>query len=253
MRYFLELSYRGTSYNGWQRQTNAPSVQQTIEQALSAILRAPIEIIGAGRTDTGVHASYYVAHFDVEKAIEESVEQFCYHLNAMLPHDIAIQSITPVANDAHARFDAVEREYTYYILPFKEPFTRKTTWQYYVPLDVERMNRAAAILLEYNDFTAFSKLHSANKTNICTITQARWRLCGERIVFTISADRFLRNMVRAIVAALVDVGRGKIDEQAFREIIESRDRSRARGSAPSQGLFLSGIAYHEDKFKPNLK
>lgn len=249
MRYFIELSYRGTLYNGWQRQKNAPSIQQIIEESLSKILRTQTEIVGAGRTDTGVHAAYYVAHFDTNQKID-SPEQFCYHLNAMLPSSIAIRTITAVACDAHARFDAIEREYKYYILAYKDPFCRDTTWQYYVDLDLESMNRAAGMLLEYSDFTTFSKLHSANKTNICKITDAQWSATDDnRLIFTIRADRFLRNMVRSIVAALVDVGRKKISEDEFRSIIESRDLSRARGSAPAQGLFLSDIKYPETILK----
>lgn len=249
MRYFIELSYRGTLYNGWQRQKNAPSIQQIIEESLSKILRAQTEIVGAGRTDTGVHATYYVAHFDTNQDID-STDDFCHHLNAVLPESIAIQAVIKVAEGAHARFDAVEREYKYYILPHKDPFCRDTTWQYYVDLDLESMNRAARMLLEYSDFTTFSKLHSANKTNICKITDAHLSATDDnRLIFTIRADRFLRNMVRSIVATLVDVGRKKISEDEFRLIVESRDLSRARGSAPAQGLFLTDIKYPENILK----
>ncbi|MDL2319562.1 tRNA pseudouridine(38-40) synthase TruA [Alistipes sp. OttesenSCG-928-B03] len=254
MRYFVQLAYKGTAYNGWQRQQNAPSVQQTLEEALSKLLRAATPLTGCGRTDTGVHASHYVAHFDADTPIADT-DDFGYHLNAMLPHDIAIRSVNPVAPEAHARFDAREREYTYFILPFKDPFRRETAWQYTQPLDVEAMNRAAAALLVADDFTTFSKLHSNNKTNICDVRAAHWEwepagiaeygadVPSGRLVFTIRADRFLRNMVRSIVGTLVDVGRGKITPERFAQILAARDRSLASGSAPAQGLFLSNIHY----------
>jgi tRNA pseudouridine38-40 synthase len=265
VRYFLELSYNGANYYGWQRQTEAPSVQQTLEEALSKFLRESIEITGAGRTDTGVHAAYYVAHFDTTAEIADG-EDFLYHLNSMLPPDIALKSVTRVADDAHARFDAVEREYTYYILPCKNPFRADTAWRYTVPLDVDAMNRAAEWLIKYDDFTSFAKLNSNNKTNICHITLASWECdegrwfpsCGgvarsagvvycEELVFKIRADRFLRNMVRAIVGTLVDVGRSKIGPERFREIIEARDLSLASGGAPAHGLFLTDIKYNNFK------
>lgn len=252
MRYFLELSYKGTSYNGWQRQPDAPSVQQTIEMALSTLLRSAVEIVGAGRTDTGVHAAYYVAHFDTEREIADG-KKFSYHLNALLPPDIAVRNVERVPDQAHARFDAREREYTYHILPYKEPFRTETTWQYYVPLDMERMNEAAALLMRYDDFTTFSKLHSNNRTSICKIYAAEWRRSGDELLFTVRADRFLRNMVRSIVGTLVDVGRGKISVEAFRGAIESLDRSRASSSAPAQGLFLSDIRYPEEVFRKTWK
>lgn len=242
MRHFIKLSYKGTAYHGWQRQINAPSVQATVELALSTILREPIEVTGAGRTDTGVHAAHYVAHFDTANEIE-SANEFCYHLNALLPNDIAVQQLHRVADDAHARFDAVEREYKYYIMTCKDPFTREITWQYSTDLDVEAMNSAADRLLTHSDFTTFSKLHSNNKTNICKVTHARWVRSGNELVFTIRADRFLRNMVRSIVGTLVDVGRGKISEKDFAEALESLDRGRASGSAPAQGLFLTDVKY----------
>ena len=254
MRYFLELTYKGTSYNGWQIQNNAPSVQQTLQDALSTLLRCPIQVVGAGRTDTGVHAAYYVAHFDVEDSIPDT-SAFTYHLNRLLPADIAVFSATHVPDEAHARFDAVAREYTYHILPYKNPFRQKTTWQYSVPLDRPKMNEAATLLLDYKDFTTFSKLHSNNKTNLCRIEQAIWTQEEDgELIFTIRADRFLRNMVRSIVGTLVEVGRGKRDVTDFRAAIESLDRSRAGSSAPAQGLFLSDIRYPEHLFirKTNL-
>ncbi len=244
MRYFIELKYNGAAYFGWQRQKDAKTVQGTIEAALSTLLRSPIEIVGAGRTDTGVNASHYIAHFDSAAGSDIDCEQLCYKLNVILPEDIAIVKLRQVADSAHARFDATQREYTYYIERHKNPFTRQSSWQYYVDLDVERMNQAAAKLLEHSDFTTFAKLNSNNKTNICEIYYALW-CCEESgaLQFKICANRFLRNMVRAIVGTLVDVGRGKYTVEQFEEIIKSRDLSRSSAGAPAQGLFLSGIKY----------
>ena len=247
MRYFIELRYDGSAYYGWQRQPDMPTVQQTIEDALTKLLRVQTEIVGAGRTDTGVNASYYVAHFDSD--VEFSIEQVLYKLNMMLPKDIAIYSISPVAADAHARFDAREREYTYYISSVKNPFRRHSAWLYYVPLDVEKMNQAAAKLLTYSDFTSFAKLNSNNKTNICRIMNAHWSVEQDGVLrFTIRADRFLRNMVRSIVGTLVDVGRGRYTVEEFCAIIEAKDLSQSSAGAPSQGLFLSDVVYNEATF-----
>lgn len=248
MRYFLELRYDGAAYCGWQRQPDMPSVQQALERSLATLLREEIDVTGAGRTDTGVNASYYVAHFDCANPIEDTA-QAVYKLNFILPADIAVGSLTPVADDAHARFDAREREYRYYIEPQKNPFTRATSWQYYVPLDVEKMNEAAASLLGYDDFTSFAKLNSNNKTNICRVMHARWTVSeAGSLCFTIRADRFLRNMVRSLVGTLVDVGRGRYTPPEFRAIVESRDLSRSSGGAPAQGLFLSDVVYPAEVF-----
>ena len=222
MRYFIELKYDGAAYCGWQRQPDQPSVQQTIEQALTKLLRASVEIVGAGRTDTGVNASYYVAHFDCEQPFD--CEQVLYKLNMMLPHDIAILSVSEVSDGAHARFDAREREYTYFISPRKNPFRRAAAWMYYVPLDVERMNEAAQTLMEFEDFTSFAKLNSNNKTNICHIRHAEW--------------------VRT-----VDVGRGRYTVEQFRAIVAARDLSRSSAGAPPQGLFLSDVVYDASVFE----
>ncbi|MFI3281490.1 MAG: tRNA pseudouridine(38-40) synthase TruA [Rikenellaceae bacterium] len=244
MRYFIELKYNGAAYFGWQRQGNVPTVQEAIEIALSTLLRAPIEIVGAGRTDTGVNASYYVAHFDAPRDIKISTTQLTYKLNVILPEDIAVMSVAQVADDAHARFDAQEREYTYFIESKKNPFTRHSSWQYYVDLDVDKMNQAAELLLQHKDFTTFAKLNSNNKTNLCDIFYARWsREQGGALKFEICANRFLRNMVRAIVGTLVDVGRGKYTVEQFGEIVESRCLARASAGAPAQGLFLSRVKY----------
>jgi tRNA pseudouridine38-40 synthase len=248
MRYFITLSYDGAAYCGWQRQPDTSTVQQSLEKALSTLLREEIEVVGAGRTDTGVNASYYVAHFDCENGVADCA-QLVYKLNLVLPHDIAVYGVRKVREQAHARFDAVEREYTYYISQRKNPFRRFSAWQYYVPLDVEKMNRAAAKLLEYDDFTSFAKLNSNNKTNICHVVKAEWCRCdsdADLLVFTIRADRFLRNMIRAIVGTLVDVGRGRYSVEEFEEIIRRRDLSLSSAGAPAVGLFLSDVVYGED-------
>ena len=250
MRYFIYLSYDGAAYCGWQRQPDAPSVQQALEKALSTLLREDILTVGAGRTDTGVNASYYVAHFDCEHTIEDC-EKLCYKLNLILPQDIAVSSVRQVKNDVHARFDAQQREYTYIISQHKNPFRRFSAWQYYVALDFDKMNEAAAKLLEYDDFTSFAKLNSNNKTNICHINRAEW-LRDEKdesvIIFKIRADRFLRYMIRAIVGTLVDVGRGRYSVEEFEQIIRSRDLSRSSAGAPAQGLFLSDVVYEDNIF-----
>ena len=246
MRYFILLSYDGAAYCGWQRQPDAPSVQQTVEQTLSTLLREQVEVVGAGRTDTGVNASRYVAHFDSENV--KDCAQLVYKLNLILPKDVAVQRVWRVGVEAHARFDAVEREYTYYISQRKNPFRRYSAWQYYVPLDVERMNGAARALMEWEDFTTFDKLNSNKKTNICHVTRADWRRAAEDedlLIFTIRADRFLRNMIRAIVGTLVDVGRGRYTVEEFREILHSCDLSRSSAGAPAVGLFLSDVRYDE--------
>ena len=251
MRYFAELRYNGAAYCGWQRQPDAPTVQQTVERALSTLLRAETEIVGAGRTDTGVNASYYVAHFDCDRPIDDT-ERLVYKLNLILPPDIAVGHVAAVADDAHARFSACEREYRYYVERRKNPFTRHTSWQYYVPLDVDAMNLAAALLPTFDDFTSFAKLNSNNKTNICRISAAGWRESGDVLRFTIRADRFLRNMVRSIVGTLVDVGRGRYTVGEFGEIVASRDLSRSSAGAPAQGLFLSDVRYPADVFERRM-
>ena len=236
MRFFAELSYLGTAYCGWQRQPDAPSVQGALENALSTILRTETLVTGAGRTDTGVHALHAVAHFDAAS------EPDLRNLNALLPRDIAVHRLRCVHDNAHARFDAVEREYKYHIVTRKDPFRQQTAWLFTAPLDVNAMNAAASHLIGTHEFTTFSKLHSGNKTDVCTVLTAQW----DGLIFTIRADRFLRNMVRSIVGTLVDVGRGKISVERFAEILTSRDRSLASSSAPAQGLFLTDIKYTYD-------
>lgn len=244
-RYFIELAYNGAAYNGWQRQPNAPSVQQELEQALSKLLGSPHEIMGAGRTDTGVHAAFAVAHFDTEDpdAAKITSDEFAYHLNCVLPRDITVKKIYPVSDDKHARFDARRREYKYYITTVKDPFATGTAWQITQPLNVDAMQTAAVSLMRYEDFTSFAKLHSDNKTNRCTIYGANWRQEGERLIFTIAADRFLRGMVRGVVGTLVDVGRGKMTPAQFCAIVESKARAEASAQAPAHGLFLTDVQY----------
>lgn len=248
----MELRYDGTAYCGWQRQPSAPSVQQTVERGLSTLLRRPVEIVGAGRTDTGVHAAYYVAHFDTDAPIADT-DSFCYHLNAVIPRDVAVMGIWPVADGAHARFDAVRREYRYYMEFAKNPFTRTAAWQFYPALDVDAMNAAAALLPQFDDFTSFAKLNSNNRNNICRVYDAHWRRTATGAEFAIAADRFLRNMVRAVVGTLVDVGVGKLSVGAFGDIVASRDLSRSSGSAPARGLFLYDVIYPSEIFERRWK
>ena len=242
MRYFVRLSYNGARFHGWQVQPHDNSVQEAIEKALSMVLRRTLAITGAGRTDTGVHAAMMVAHFDNDEPIQD-IEALMRSLNGLLGKDIAIHAIFPVASDAHARFDATSRTYKYFAHLVKSPFLHDFSWKYHPMLDFELMNEAAAHLMNFSDFTSFSKLHTDAKTNICHITHARWQQEGEQWVFTITADRFLRNMVRAIVGTLVDVGMHKITVRQFCEIIEKKDRCSAGQSMPAHALFLWSITY----------
>jgi len=246
-RYFIHLAYNGKAYHGWQLQENAISVQQLIDEGFSTVFAEKLSVTGAGRTDTGVHARDFYAHFDLEKKMgtEEIVEKV-YKLNSYLPADISIFKITPVNADAHARFSARSRTYEYLITSFKDPFNTDFAWQTYANLDIDLMNTAAAILLDHTDFTSFSKLHTQVKTNNCNVMEAAWEKRGNLLVFTIRADRFLRNMVRAIVGTLVDVGRGKISLVEFEKIIEAKDRSEAGLSVPAHGLYLINVEYEED-------
>ncbi len=247
-RYFLFLSYRGTNFHGWQIQPNAVTVQKTIDTALSLILNEEINTIGAGRTDTGVHALVFCAHFDSNNPDLNSDKRLIFRLNRILPKDIAIRSVRKVVTDANARFSAVSRTYKYYISRIKDPFSEESSWYIHGDLDMECMNQACKILTEHNDFTSFSKLHSDTKTNICKIFSAVWTSSGESLVLTIRADRFLRNMVRAIVGTMVDVGSGKLSISDFENIILAKDRCRAGKSAPAKGLFLTEIEYPDDIF-----
>lgn len=246
MRYFLELSYNGSQYHGWQSQPNAVSVQENIEKALSMILRFPTKITGAGRTDAGVHAQQMFAHFDTDNTID--IEQLTHRLNRFLPQDIAISNIIPVQPDAHARFDATARSYAYHIHQQKNPFLQQTSWHFSKKLDVDAMNKAAKALFFYEDFQSFSKTHTDVKTYICKIEEAYWQQDNDNLTFHITADRFLRNMVRAIVGTLIEVGLSKISVADFAHIIEVKNRSKAGFSVPAQGLFLTQIVYPKNIF-----
>ncbi|TYP99417.1 tRNA pseudouridine(38-40) synthase [Tenacibaculum adriaticum] len=242
MRYFLELSYNGKNYFGWQIQPDVISVQGEINKAISTILQETINVVGAGRTDAGVHASQMFAHFDVDKAVDEN---FTYKLNAILPEDIVIYKTILVKGEAHARFDANSRSYEYKIWLGRNPFLLDTTWQlHYQKLNIDLMNKAAKILYEYEDFECFSKVKTDVNTFNCIITHAKWVLKGNELIFHISANRFLRNMVRAIVGTLLEVGLGKITIKDFRKIIESKNRSNAGVSVPAKGLFLTKVEYN---------
>lgn len=244
MRYFIKLAYDGRNFHGWQSQpSGVATVQQTIEKGLSTILRMPIAITGAGRTDTGVNARLMYAHVDLPDEID--VESLPARLNAIVGPQIAIDSFIAVVPDAHARFDATSRTYHYYVHHRRNPFIEAFSLRI-APLDYEKMNRAAAILLETDDFTSFAKLHTDTKTNICKVSDARWIPIegdGDRYMFTITADRFLRNMVRAVVGTLIDVGRGKISVEEFESIISSRNRCAAGTSVAPYPLFLWDITY----------
>lgn len=242
MRFFLQLSYLGTNFHGWQRQPNAHSVQQEIETALSKLLREDIKITGAGRTDTGVHAKYYVAHFDTLNTKALSVD-FVYHLNAILCKDVSVSSLRQVTAEASARFSALDREYKYFISTHKDPFTQQLAHYVSFDLDIKAMNEAASKIMTYSDFTSFAKLHTDTLNNICKVTEAYFTQEGNTIIFTIRANRFLRNMVRAIVGTLIDVGRGKLSVQQFCDIIELEDRCKAGSSASPSGLYLTDVCY----------
>ncbi|MDE6341536.1 MAG: tRNA pseudouridine(38-40) synthase TruA [Muribaculaceae bacterium] len=242
-RYFLRLAYRGAPFHGWQIQPNAPSVQETIERALSTALRTPVAITGAGRTDTGVNAREMYAHFDYDDELPDT-GKLLVSLNRLAGKDIAIYDIIRVVDDAHARFDARQRTYKYFVCFSKTPFFYPLSWYCPHGLDLDEMNRAASVLLETEDFTSFAKLHSDAKTNICHVSRAEWTREGDSgAVFTISADRFLRNMVRAVVGTLVEVGRGKMTVEEFREVISRRDRCAAGQSMPGEALFLWSVEY----------
>lgn len=241
MRYFLELSYNGQQYHGWQNQPNAISVQEVLEKALSTLLRTEIQIMGAGRTDSGVHAKQMFAHFDVDTAIETTIIK--HKLNSFLPNDVAIKDIFLVVDGAHARFDATQRSYEYWLVQEKNPFFNEYAHFIKADLDVDAMNKAAEELLNYKDFQCFSKSNTDVKTYICDVRRAAWIRQGELLVFHITADRFLRNMVRAIVGTLLDVGIGKISLEEVTDIIKSKDRSNAGASVPAHGLYLTEVVY----------
>lgn len=242
MRYKLTLAYNGENYHGWQTQPNASTVQETLERAFSLILRQNTSITGCGRTDTGVHAEYYVAHFDTYD-INGKIGDLVHKMNSFLPKDIAIYNIEPVGDDFNARFSAVKRSYRYWIHTRKDPFLDRSSWLVPYPIDIEIMNQGCEILKRYTDFASFCKAGSDNKTTICHISSAQWTQDAHRIKFEISADRFLRNMVRAIVGTMVDLGLGKTSLADFEDIIKSHKRSSAGQSVPAKGLALVDIRY----------
>ncbi|MCK0160381.1 tRNA pseudouridine(38-40) synthase TruA [Allomuricauda sp. F6463D] len=246
MRYFIQFSYFGKAYHGWQKQPNAITVQEVLQNALSTLLRQKVEVVGAGRTDAGVHAREMFAHFDFVE-IEDSV-QLKDRLNAFLPVDIAVQKITKVKHDAHARFDALERTYEYWLVKEKDPFLFDYAHFVKHPVELDAMNQSANLLSEYTDFECFSKSNTDVKTFNCDVRQAHWRKDEKKLVFTITADRFLRNMVRAVVGTLLEVGMGKMSPNDIHKVIASKDRSKAGVSVPAKGLYLTKVSYPEEIF-----
>ena len=252
MRFFITFSYNGTRYCGWQRQPNGIAVQEELEKALTTILRTPIELTGAGRTDAGVHALNMVAHFDIAddttvdcRLLTVDTKRLINNLNSLLPYDIAVKKVERVTDEAHARFDALSRKYEYHIITHKNPFLKEQACRIHFPLNMELMNEAAKVLFEYEDFTSFSKLHTDVKTNNCTIMEAYWQQRGEELVFTIKANRFLRNMVRAIVGTLMEVGRERLTIEGFRQVIEAKNRCSAGHLVPACGLYFIEAEYPE--------
>ncbi|SDW32767.1 tRNA pseudouridine38-40 synthase [Flavobacterium degerlachei] len=241
LRYFIKLAYNGTQYHGWQYQPNASSVQETMNKAVSTLLNTDINLMGAGRTDTGVHAKVMYAHFDFEASIE--ITKLVHKLNSYLPKDIVVYDIIPVADEAHTRFDATKRTYEYHINTFKDPFLQELSWYFHQKLDVDLMNEAAKILFKHTDFQCFSKVNTDVNTFDCTIFEAHWKQENNKLVFTISANRFLRNMVRSIVGTLVNIGLHKITLNDFNAIIEGKNRDKAGFSVPAHGLYLTEIDY----------
>lgn len=255
MRYFIELAYKGTNYHGWQYQPGADSVQETLNKALSLLLKTDIDIVGAGRTDSGVHAKQMFAHFDFESEVD--VPQLVHKLNSFLPKDIAVFNILKVSDEAHARFDATKRTYEYHIHTMKDVFENDGSYQFQFPLNIDKMNEACQILFKHNDFECFSKVNTDVNTFNCVIFEANWtrgnpeapgKQNGNKLIFTIAADRFLRNMVRAIIGTMINIGTGKISLADFEKIIDSKDRSQAGFSVPAHGLYLTKIEYKKDLF-----
>lgn len=244
MRYVMSLAFKGTRYHGWQKQQNVLSVQSVLDEKLSLLIGTNIETLGCGRTDTGVHAKEFYAHFDAPKSI--NTEQVLFKLNQILPNDIAVYSVTEVEADFNARFDALTRTYEYIISTNHNPFMIEQAWYQYGKLDIEAMNRAGSLLLGKKDFESFSKVHTQVNNFICEVHEAHWRIEGDQLIFTITANRFLRNMVRAIVGTLVNIGKGKMSYQEIENILAKKDRCEAGQSVPAHGLYLTRIVY------PNL-
>lgn len=243
MRYFFEISYDGTNYHGWQKQPNSNTIQETIENCLSTIAKQKIDIVGAGRTDSGVHAREMIAHFDFNDNVD--LIKLSHQLNSFLPNDIAIDNIFKVKKDSHARFSAISRSYDYIISCKKNPLLINRVYQLNTKLDIDQLNYASSFLFEHNNFKSFSKSRSDVKTYDCKIIDAKWKQDGDLLIFSIEANRFLRNMVRAIVGTLLDVGFEKTSLSEFHEIIKSKDRSKAGTSAPAKGLVLTKVIYPE--------
>lgn len=245
MRYFFEIAYKGTNYHGWQRQNNAMTVQQMVEEAFSKIMRTEISILGSGRTDTGVHCEQQFFHIEVDTEIDDT-DRFLFKVNNYLPEDIATKNAALVADDAHARFSALSRSYEYRITLVKDAFNAPLRYFFNRPLDIKTMNEAAALLIGKHDFECFSRVKTEVNNFYCDISEANWELAGDDLTFYISANRFLRGMVRAIVGTLLNVGLGKITVDQFKEIINSKDRKKAGAAAPAQGLFLTKVVYPQD-------
>jgi len=244
MRYFIHLAYNGTPFVGWQIQPNGVSVQSEIQRAISILLKETIEIVGCGRTDTGVHAKMFYAHFEIDADLTDQKRVWLsLKLNNILPKEIVVYSVFKVADDLHARFSALDRTYQYYINISKNPFTFPFAYRVHEPLNMELMNEACEILKQTEDFTSFSKLHTQVNNNRCIVLQAEWNKQGEQLVFTITANRFLRNMVRSIVGTLLELGKGKISIESFQDIINQKDRSKAGKSVPAHALFLENVRY----------
>jgi len=240
-RFFIQLSYHGNAYHGWQLQENANTVQQVLNEKISVLLNQPIMTIGCGRTDTGVHARVFFAHFDTQESFD--AVDFLFRLNNMLPHDIGVQRIVGVSDTDHSRFSATHREYQYFIHTRKDPFLQGQSWFQPFEFDVDAMNYASKLMMRHNDFASFCKAGGAQKTTICRIDMAHWERREHQLVFTIGADRFLRNMVRAVVGTMKEIGLGKLKPDAIDSIIESRSRTRAGASVPAHGLFLTNVTY----------
>jgi tRNA pseudouridine38-40 synthase len=244
MRYFVELAYNGTPYHGWQTQPKQITIQKMLERCFSFLLKTKIELTGCGRTDTGVHAKQYFAHFEISNALSKSqCEKLVFKLNSFLPNEVVIFRIFKVEDELHARFSAIDRTYRYYVATAKNPFHFQTTYRVFEKINVEEMNKAAALLVGNKDFTSFSKLHTDVDNNFCDIKVAFWEQKNEQLVFTITANRFLRNMVRAIVGTLLLVGKGKISVEDFQNIIELKNRCKAGVSVPAHALFLEEVNY----------
>ena len=247
-RYFIFISYKGTLYHGWQIQPNTITVQKILDEALCTLLQEKISTIGAGRTDTGVHAEFFCAHFESSSGDLSTKKNLIFRLNNYLPKDISVISLRKVHPDANARYSAISRTYKYFISRIKDPFSENSSWYLHGNINIDAMNKACRILMLHSDFKSFSKLHTNAKTNICRIYSAVWEDIDSHLVFTIKADRFLRNMVRAIVGTMVEIGREKVDLDGFEDIILAKARSRAGKSAPAKGLFLVDIEYPEEIF-----